>query len=128
MGYKYHIDTETGLLTYTRYGVVLPEELMPSLVELFSDPDFQKVEKVLVDLSTADFSKVSHDELFEHGDFSKRHLKDGEIRVALAAPKDLAFGMARVYEAFASEGDNLRVFRTLDEAKEWLDHPGKFEE
>ena len=41
--------------------------------------------------------------------------------VAIAAPTDLVFGMARMYEGQSNiHGMEIRVFHALDEARDWL--------
>ncbi len=53
------------------------------------------------------------------------HLRSGG-KTALVVPEDLGFGMARMYEAMADLKDHPvkhGVFRTLDEARNWLGVP-----
>ncbi|MCT4609502.1 MAG: STAS/SEC14 domain-containing protein [Pelagimonas sp.] len=47
-------------------------------------------------------------------------------QIALFAPTDLGFGMARMYEQLCntSEFFDARVFSRLDDALAWLDRPG----
>jgi hypothetical protein len=45
-------------------------------------------------------------------------------RVAVVAPKDLSFGLARMYDAFADSIPwNFVVFRAMDAALAWLGLP-----
>jgi hypothetical protein len=53
-------------------------------------------------------------------------------RRAVFTSSQFAFGMARMYEALWSEAENFAVFRTMEEACQWLGfepsalrHPGK---
>jgi len=120
MGYEYEIDVERGLLVYRRYGRIEPGELSHSTDELIADEDFSKVDKIFVDLEDADFSAVPYNELVSYGEFSRENLRGGAIRMAMLAPVDLAFGIARVYGSFAAEADNVRAFRDKKSALEWL--------
>jgi len=125
MGYDYKIDVEKGILLYSRYGAIEKGELYRSTLELLADKDFEKIEKILVDMSRADFSAVPYAELVSYGEFSKANLKQGKMRMAIIAPADLSFGVARVYESFASENDNVQVFRDEKTAMEWLEEEKK---
>jgi hypothetical protein len=51
----------------------------------------------------------------------KRLNHDDHHKVAIAAPQDLAYGLARMYEAYTGElPTELKVFRSKDEALDWL--------
>ena len=58
-----------------------------------------------------------------------RHAKEIPMppgRVAIVAPKDITYGVFRMYEVFRNEEPvSLRVFRDENEAVEWLKHPSE---
>jgi len=78
----------------------------------------------LVDLSQAEVSEITTDcvrrlALYVESVFRAQGISSA--KTAVYAPKDLPFGLSSVYSAYASESpENVRVFRDLFEAKEWL--------
>ena len=47
-------------------------------------------------------------------------------KIAVIAPKDASFGLARMYGAYSDEIEaDFVVFRSSDEALAWLELPGK---
>mgnify|MGYP006310467065 FL=1 len=101
-------------------GTLTLEELILKQGEILFDPDFDPdfdhlfdmsgVSEV-EDISTTELRKVSSVRVFS--DLSRR---------AVVAPGDFEFGLSRMYEVFSrSTEENFSVFRTLDEAMEWLE-------
>ena len=77
---------------------------------------------VLWDLSRADTKNVPVDEV---DDIAQLRLENiiqmGGGKTAVVAPKDLDFGMARMLQAKAIGAPrHLMVFRTMDEAWDWM--------
>ncbi len=48
---------------------------------------------------------------------------DGPHKLALVLSRDVAFGMARMYQSLteSNEQNHVGVFRDIDEAKAWLE-------
>ena len=101
-------------------GTLTLEELILKQGEILFDPEFDPdfdhlfdmsgVSEV-EDISTTELRKVSSVRVFS--DLSRR---------AVVAPGDFEFGLSRMYEVFSrSTEENFSVFRTLDEAMEWLE-------
>ncbi|MBE7462367.1 MAG: hypothetical protein HS116_02630 [Planctomycetes bacterium] len=70
-----------------------------------------------------DFSAVSHVDVSTAtvGLLAANNPWPTAVRRALVAPQDIVFGLSRMYEMFSgAKGQNIRVFRTLDEARTWL--------
>lgn len=64
----------------------------------------------------------SMDDLKSIAEYGKRKFTEAN-RVAIIAPGDLAYGEMRAFEVYRAEEDHAeaRVFRTEEEALEWLD-------
>jgi hypothetical protein len=79
---------------------------------------------VIWDLSDMDFAKVTSAELAEFvRDFKSLSEKKRGEKTAVVAPEDLSYGMMRVFQVFAEMralAIQLKVFRTIDEAKKWI--------
>jgi hypothetical protein len=118
---KIFVDQDRDLTTYVVTGKVSVKPIVPLLEELYSAA---ATLYLLWDFSQADASETKTSELNEIFTFSKekaRVRKEGKR--AIVAPRDLEYGMGRMYEIFADVYKHpvpLRVFRTRDEAMKWL--------
>jgi len=78
----------------------------------------------LWDFTKADMSKITTGEYRDIANVAAKfaHLREGG-KAALVLPKDLSYGLGRMFETF-SEIENIpyeiRSFRGIDEAREWL--------
>ena len=100
--------------------MTLPD-MREGIEKLQTHPDFASIDKIISDLTAAKFS-FGPTEMREHS----RHVdqivfQNEQLRVAIIAPKDIDFGMSRVFSLYSKNTENIRVFRTRDEALEWLD-------
>jgi hypothetical protein len=79
---------------------------------------------VLVDLTDADDRKLGQQEVaMIAGLLSRSRSQLGTGRRALMAPDSLTFGLTRMVQAYAeAEGVDftMAIFRTIEEAREWL--------
>ena len=74
--------------------------------------DYSEVESVDVEAKTISETGLKAAELFE---------KHPDIQMAVAAPTDLIFGLARMWTAWlGTESANARLFRDSDTARQWL--------
>jgi hypothetical protein len=78
----------------------------------------------IVDLSEAEEIHVSPAELRATVEEDKHIAQIAEpgMLVVIAAPQDLGFGLARMWEAFVSRDTKWRisVFRSIDDATAWI--------
>ena len=91
---------------------------------LDDDPRIQTCRAALIDIREVRIAGLKTDELQDVARFRREHQPPVE-RVALLVDEDLAFGLARQFEAMteASEGPERRVFRNESKAWEWLRAP-----
>ena len=66
MNSKVIFDEENQVIFLKRVGPILPGDLTKAIKELSENPDFQTMNKLFIDISEADFSNTTGDEVFEH--------------------------------------------------------------
>src|SRR5262249_33954619 len=102
-------------------GEITLVELLQLRAAVAADPDFKPSLAEMIDLRTANLKNLSIGDirlmaistLFEPG-----------ARRALIAPTDVQFVWAQLFGDFVgSPGQNVQVFRTVEEACEWLGVP-----
>ncbi len=86
--------------------------------DLESNPLFKNIKKSLSDVSAGDFSDISADEFESHAQYCATKLQD--LQIAIIAPSDLLYGIARRFEILSNK-KNILVTREMDEALAWLD-------
>ncbi len=122
MPFKSKIDVQANLITHFADGPLVLEELLSTFDSVHSDPLFRPAMNVLWDFTSASITGGSTDEIQALAAAIGRRLDHGGFyKVAIAAPQDLAFGLARMYEAYAGQLPiELNVFRSRGEALDWL--------
>lgn len=122
MPIEMHIDRVKDLTVYTVTGKVSSFDIMKTMEAFVEERPTKNI--------LWDFIKAMPDERITSGEvekiaaFAKQHerLREGG-KTALVASTDVVFGLARMYEAFASIEDiedSVSVFRSADEAADWL--------
>ena len=107
-------------------GTIGDDEFLASYTSLYADDRFIPTMNHLVDLRRTDSAKRTQHTLRSFAAsmnerFHKAHMKP---KIAVIAPKDASFGLARMYEAYSDNipGDFV-VFRSPDAAVAWLGLP-----
>jgi hypothetical protein len=116
----YHIDREEGLLTSLFTGNVSPQDILEFYDELRESPDFRPDIRQIAEfrVDEAEWGPEDMKEVVVREPFGP-----GAHR-AFVGPVDLIYGLSRMYSSFAEtmgEGGTIRVFRTVEEARVWLD-------
>lgn len=116
---RYWIDSGRRLVFLRYDGIVTRDDVLTVSRESTGDPAFEVGFDELVDFSAMTGSKVSADDVRALIEAVSQSL-DGHgrtWRVAVAAPNDVAFGFARMFELLRSDSpEEVHVFRSLDEA------------
>jgi hypothetical protein len=114
----YTIDLARSLVLTRGWGVATDRELLAHVRALAADPRFAQHFHQLADL--CDVTDVQ---------FTVRTIKElvrlnpfwAGARRALVVTSDEVFGWARLYELLRDEWpDELQIFRTMDDALQWL--------
>jgi len=124
MALNYRLEKSRRLVLITGFGVIGPDEIVANRKALLSDPDFDRSFDALVDFTQVQETSLNSDALRT---LSREPLFSRASRIAVVAtvpPGSMTlFGMARLYETYrevSNMGDYLRVFKTLEDAREWL--------
>ena len=116
--YTYEIENDRALITFE--GDLDNPQIRQAYEEVTSDPSFQPGSQVLVDDLESSYnpSMVEAQKLVAiFASFSDRI-----VQFAIVVRKEVHFGLGRMVEVYCeSQGVNLRIFRELEEAQEWLD-------
>ena len=120
MALFYEVDVESRLVVLT-CGDVSLERWRRTMIQVIADARFRRGFGILVDCRTATRAPVTQ-EVFGVVDFLSTRRDDlGQSRWAVVVEEPAGYGMARMTAAIAeSAGLELRAFRTVGEAREWL--------
>lgn len=115
---------ERGYFIIKTGGDSAPPDIEASLVQTFEHPKWRDGSPVLFDNRLENLGKLtSKDVQAIAGVFTKHNNRLTKSKVALVMPEDLAFGMARMWEAHTATAGafETHVFRSLDEAVQWIE-------
>jgi hypothetical protein len=126
MPISFHFKPEAKLIVFVHTGKVLNDDFLLYYKSMLEGDLFTTDMNLLIDLRHTDSSPRNRDVLSQFADFVKQKFTDISIRpkVAVIAPRDLSFGLARMYSAFADSIPwDFVVFREVDTALAWLRAP-----
>jgi hypothetical protein len=117
------VDPNSGVIVHAVSGMLDIDEVVSALERIVNHPLFRPGAHVLWDFSGARSGNLDARELRNLvRQVGERMDGRGEgYKTALVAPRDVDYGLARMYEAYASELPvELCVFRSSGEAWDWL--------
>ena len=123
MPFIHHVLKEQRLVLIVGSDVVWADDIVANRHALLSDPDFDPSFDALVDFTRVPDASLNLDAIRT---LSRQALFSpvSRIAVVLAVSGGMAlFAIARMYETYrevSAMGDRLRVFRTLEQGREWL--------
>ncbi|MDB4900593.1 MAG: hypothetical protein JWN53_2401 [Gemmatimonadetes bacterium] len=119
MAIKYTIDQTRGLVRGHAFGVLTSEQLRDQYARMMADPSLRHDYRQLVDLREVTEVQVDEGELRAA---ATMYLFDAGIRRAFVVSGDAAYRFAVRFASHAREtGQFIQVFRSMDEAEEWLE-------
>ena len=115
----YKIDRENRLVMSTASGIFTLADILAHDEKLRVDPDFDPSFSQLFDASHITKLEITSEHIRR---LAQDSLFSPNSRRALLVSNDAAFGLARMFEILReSAGDTgIEVFRSLDEALEWV--------
>jgi hypothetical protein len=125
MNVRVQVDPDRGVRVYRFFGRITLEDLLATLGKGAALEPVRSGRTALWDFTQA-FPAVSPEELERLADLTGCDSGGaGRPRAAIVAADDLAFGLARVYSARVNSrsAGEVRIFRTREEAIEWVDSP-----
>jgi len=117
---------EQKVVIVAHVGPVSDAEFIAFYQQFFHSDHFDPSQNLLVDLREADSSPRSSRMLRRLAKLVFESYRDLTTRtkVAVVAPRDLSFGLARMYAAFSDAVPwDFTVFRAIDAARAWLGLP-----
>ena len=126
MPITFQVRPEHNLVILVHIGTITDDEFLAFYRSLYENDRITPSMNLLVDLRQADSTTRSSDVLRKFAGFIETKLTGIPERpkVAVVAPEDLSFGLARMYEAFADSVPwDFEVFREMNAALAWLDLP-----
>jgi len=115
----YKIDKERRLVMSTIFGVATMADGLAHQEKLRKDPDFDPSFSQLMDYTHVVRFEITAEDVRT---LAQQSIFSPHSRRAMLVSGDLAFGLARMFEAlresFGEQG--IRVFRNLDEALDWV--------
>jgi len=123
---EYFVRPEHNLVVFVQTGRVPDDEFLKFYRSFFESDAFDPPIKILVDLRETSSSSRSPETLLHFAELAEKKLADVDHRtkVAVVAPRDTSFGLARMYEILSGPVDwNFVVFRAMDSALAWLGLP-----
>ncbi|MBN2006016.1 MAG: hypothetical protein JXA21_21845 [Anaerolineae bacterium] len=130
MAIQYHIDKAAKMVYVSFIGKVEDQTLVQNLAQIFADPDFEVGMDILCDYREVSQFEVSRLGMRGSAGLMTRIESAGvSWKMAVVAPQDVVYGMARMYQAFrAGSPEDVMVFRGILEARHWLGLPDNEEE
>lgn len=123
MPITYQLKHDARLVIFTHLGAVSDDEFLSFYKSFYKETPFEKSFNVLIDLRRTECASRSSSAIQESVDFMRRQFVNigSRPKVAVVAPGDLSFGLARMYEAFSDTAPwKFEVFRSADAALDWL--------
>lgn len=122
MPISYRIDLEHYLILTTASGTLTDDDIVQHKARLVRDPDFKPGMKELSDIRGVDQLDVTPAGIMEMvNQDAKDSTTVGSHQLALVVSKEVAFGMARMYQSMTKPNiETVGVFRDIDEARVWL--------
>ena len=122
MPVNHEIDEDRNLVIARVTGSVDEKTLLEHLTRVKQDARLRPGYRSWFDLSEADPGDFGGDFVRRAADVAARFdERTGKARVAILAPGDLLFGLARMYSLMVGPLQrDVRVFRSEAEARDWL--------
>ena len=121
-----HVRPEHNMAIFVHTGRVPDDEFLAFYKSFFESDAFKPPMNLLVDLRETNSSSRSPEALLRFAELVEAKLADitASTKVAVVAPKDLSFGLARMYEVLSDSVHwNFVVFRAMDAVLAWLGLP-----
>jgi hypothetical protein len=121
--YQIDFDERIGLVTVRASGPATLEGCLAYAREILSLPRWRPGTNILDDFRELDLGNLTPAEIRSIADFHVTEAERiGRGQAAIVTEGAVAFGMARMWQAFAQQGLSMetRVFSSIDCARDWL--------
>jgi hypothetical protein len=127
MDFEIIFRKETGYFIIKTSGDTMPDDVEASLIQVLTSPDWSNGKNILFDNRLERLDKLSSNDVQKISlKFTKFNEKLQNSKIALVMPKDVAYGLARMWEFYTETTATFRtnVFRSMDNALQWIDEQG----
>jgi len=122
MPYDYQLDNSEKYILVKGWGKIEPYDLLANIEQIFQEPALPEYFRQLVDLRKVTGYNIFFKDVQDFKNICNRYrekIKGG--RIAVVAGSDNIYGICRMMESMAHDVVNIRSFRDMDEAMEFLD-------
>ena len=127
MSISCHYKPEHRVTVFVHRGIVPDDEFLQYYRSFYSDSSYDKSFDLLIDLRGTQSGARSPEALKKFAAFAQLQVPkvEPEPKVAVIAPKDMSFGLARMFEAYSDLVPfDFSVLRDSEKAIEWLNVEG----
>ena len=115
------IDSQKDLSVFTVNGALIADEIIERVEEYYTRHPTKLVLWIMGEVDLTAITSAGIERIIQ---IAKKHTgKRQEGKTAIVGAKDIDYGLARMYEAYTGL-ENLpyeyKIFKDVDEAKEWL--------
>ena len=124
MDFEINFVKGKGYFIIKTSGDTTPDDVENSLRQVFNSQDWRIGTHILYDNRLENLDNLSGDEVEEISlKFTQFNDKLKHSKIALVMPRDLAFGLARMWEIHNENKASFKtyVFRSIDEAHKWIE-------
>jgi hypothetical protein len=127
MGVHFTIDANARLVSYSVEGITTPDHARAFFAAVLTHPDYESGFNFLGDRRE---TEEEPDSAYIHAvtlEVLSRRAVLGPCRWAVLVASDVSYGMARMWGLLtASSGVEIKPFRTMSEAAQWLGLPAEY--
>ena len=123
MPMTYTIDKEARLVRFKGHGLLTDDEMVAGVAAMREDPDLEPDMNSLSDMRDIEVGFTTKGVMETIGVMARSSDRRSAAKAAIVASSDIAFGMARMFQAqsdIKGQDPAFRIFRDMDEACEWL--------
>ena len=115
------VDSQNDLSVFTVNGELTADEIIEQVEEYYTQHPTKLVLWIMGDVDLSAVTGAGIEKIIQT---AKKHTgKREEGKTAIVGSRDIEYGLARMYEAYTGF-ENLpyeyKIFKDVDEAKEWL--------
>jgi hypothetical protein len=127
MDFEISFVKEKGYFVIKTSGDTTPDDVEASLKQVFNSPYWSPGTHILYDNRLENLDNLSSDDVQKISlKFTQFNDKLENSKISLVMPKDIAFGLARMWEFYTENTATFRtnVFRSMDKALKWIEEIG----
>lgn len=123
MSFSVRFDSEKNIVYVTADGTAKLEDFDRALEIMTTSEEYPPNTPAVWDLRSVDFSNFDRELILDIIRVRERYAERDNAKVAVVADSAVGFGMSRMYElntAVRPNPQNVRTFRDLESAEQWL--------